>query len=56
MGKLAVSMTFAERFFFEASNYFHEAGAFGRCNFCRLDSAIDSDGGDVERPEGSTKQ
>jgi len=27
----------------DASNYFHEAGAFGRCNFCRLDSAIDTD-------------
>ena len=27
----------------EASNHFKEAGAFGRCNFCRLDSAIDSD-------------
>lgn len=27
----------------DASNNFHEAGAFGRCNFCRLDSAIDSD-------------
>ncbi|CAJ1397659.1 unnamed protein product [Effrenium voratum] len=27
----------------DASNHFKEAGAFGRCNFCRLDSAIDSD-------------
>eukprot|EP00438_Fugacium_kawagutii_P003487 Skav218368 [mRNA] locus=scaffold2066:180575:187564:+ [translate_table: standard] len=29
----------------DASNYFQEAGAFGRCNFCRFDSAIDSDCG-----------
>ena len=27
----------------KASNHFKEAGAFGRCNFCRLDSAIDTD-------------
>ena len=27
----------------DASNHFREAGAFGRCNFCRLDSAVDSD-------------
>lgn len=27
----------------DASNNFKEAGAFGRCNFCRLDSAIDTD-------------
>mmetsp|Transcript_31249 Transcript_31249/g.72282 ORF Transcript_31249/g.72282 Transcript_31249/m.72282 type:complete len:772 (-) Transcript_31249:33-2348(-) len=27
----------------DASNHFRDAGAFGRCNFCRLDSAVDSD-------------
>ena len=33
---------------FKASNNFKEAGAFGRCNFCRLDSAIDTDRHDTE--------